>query len=68
MLGGDAAIPDVAGEKSSSIGFKNLQLAQAMGDYQALIHRDRRVIRVHFSKDAVEGIKDLIQALKKSGD
>jgi len=63
---GDAAIPDMAGDNSSSIGFRNLQLAQAMGDYQALIKRDRRVIRIHFSKDAAEGIKDLIQVLKKS--
>jgi len=56
----DAPIPDEAGSSASSMTFGVLKAAQAIGDRQALISRGRKVIRFHLGKDAVGGLKQLI--------
>lgn len=55
----DAPIPDKAGDSSTSISFGVLKMAQALGDRQALLDADRKVIRFHLGKDAVNGLKKL---------
>ncbi len=47
----DAAIPDEAGASVSSISFGVLEMAQALGDQQALLDAGRRVIRFHLGTD-----------------
>jgi transaldolase/glucose-6-phosphate isomerase len=55
----DAPIPDEAGAPESSITFGVLKMAQALGDYQALLDAGRRVIRFHLGDDVVKGLKRL---------
>lgn len=50
----DVAIPDAAGEDASSMTFGVLKNAQALGDAQALLDEDRRLIRFELGTD-VEG-------------
>jgi glucose-6-phosphate isomerase len=59
----DVDIPDEAGESASAMSFGTLELAQALGDRQALLDNDRRVIRFHLGADAVGEIKRLADAL-----
>ena len=59
----DVPIPDTAGEESSSITFGVLALAQALGDRQALLNAYRKVIRFHFAKNTVKGLKQLTKAI-----
>lgn len=54
----DADIPDEAGKPDSAMSFGTLKDAQALGDRQALLDNDRRVIRFHF-ENAMAGIKSL---------
>jgi glucose-6-phosphate isomerase len=60
----DAAIPDGAGEPGSSITFGVLIAAQALGDRQALLDSDRRVVRFHLGDDVVGGLKKLGEAFQ----
>jgi hypothetical protein len=60
-------IPNNPGSPESSIDFGTLILAQAMGDWQALIDAGRRVIRFHFSGDPAEEIEQLAAAFEFSG-
>ena len=56
----DLSIPE------TDYSFKKLIEAQALGDYQALKQRDRRVLRVNLKSDAsggLERLKDLIENL-----
>jgi transaldolase/glucose-6-phosphate isomerase len=41
-------------------GFGTLIAAQAMGDYQALLDKKRRLVRVHLGDDAEAGILRLL--------
>ncbi|MAU01892.1 MAG: glucose-6-phosphate isomerase [Anaerolineaceae bacterium] len=50
----DVAIPDTAGEDGSSMTFGVLKIAQALGDAQALLDENRRLIRFELGTD-VEG-------------
>lgn len=59
----DAAIPDVAGQNASAISFGVLEMAQALGDYQALVEAGRRVLRIHLGTDAVGGVRQLLAGL-----
>ena len=52
----DLPIPDEAGEHASSISFRVLETAQALGDRQALLDAGRKVVRFHFSSDVPRGI------------
>jgi hypothetical protein len=42
--------------------FGNLELAQALGDYDALVSRGRRVIRIHFA--SLNALRSLGESLK----
>jgi transaldolase / glucose-6-phosphate isomerase len=55
----DAPIPDDAGKEDSSISFGVLKTAQALGDCQALKDAGRDIIRFHFQKDPISGLKRL---------
>ncbi len=59
----DLAIPDLAGEDESSISFRVLIQAQALGDRQALREEGRKVIRFHLAGDIQGGIQQLADAL-----
>lgn len=59
----DVAIPDEAGQDSSSLSFGVLVKAQALGDEQALKDEHRQVIRFHLGTDTVAGIERLIGVL-----
>lgn len=62
MTGGsasDLAIPDELGQPGSLLTFGALKAAQAEADRLALIDKGRRIIRIHWKKDAVAGINAL---------
>jgi hypothetical protein len=59
----DADIPDEAGAPESSLSFGVLEEAQALGDRQALLDADRRVIRIHLGNDVAGGLKLLTELL-----
>ncbi len=52
----DAAIPDEAGDDKSSMSFSVLIKSQALGDRQALLDNNRRLITVDLGKDVVTGL------------
>lgn len=52
-----APIPDAPDDASSSITFGVLKLAQALGDYQALVEAGRRVIRFDLGAEVVAGLE-----------
>jgi len=60
----DTPIPDEAGKTDSSLSFGVLELAQALGDRQALLDNRRKVLRFHLNEDIQIGLTHLIQALK----
>ena len=49
----DIDIPDNANNDLSSLSFKTLFIAQALGDYNALVNKDRDILQVHF-KDSFQ--------------
>ncbi len=53
-------IPDAAGDDASSMTFGVLIAAQALGDRQALLDNDRRVIRFDLGEDVVGGLNKLM--------
>jgi transaldolase/glucose-6-phosphate isomerase len=55
----DLPIPDEPGSDKSSMTFGVLKMAQALGDRQALLDADRRILRFHLGKDILGGIKKL---------
>jgi len=59
----DVPIPDEAGLPKSSITFGVLKMAQALGDYQALLNVGRRVICFHLGIEGVRAIQQLISAI-----
>jgi transaldolase/glucose-6-phosphate isomerase len=59
----DVGIPDEPISSSASITFGVLKAAQAIGDRQALIDRGRKVIRFHFGRDLIRGIRQLTEIL-----
>ena len=46
------------------VGFRTLQRAQALGDFESLDKRDRRGARIHFPGDAHRGLVALAAALE----
>jgi hypothetical protein len=56
----DVPIPDEAGSPASSISFGVLKTAQALGDRQALLDANRRVIRFHLGDDVAGGLSQLM--------
>jgi transaldolase/glucose-6-phosphate isomerase len=59
----DADIPDEAGKPGSAMTFGVLEMAQALGDKQALLGAGRRVIRFHLDQDVIGGLGLLAEAL-----
>ncbi len=59
----DAPIPDEPGSSSGAVSFGTLEAAQALGDREALLSRGRKVIKFHFSRDVVEGLNRLSEAV-----
>lgn len=58
----DVDIPDEAGSSESGMSFGTLKSAQALGDREALLNVDRRVIRFHLS-DIDENLRLLMDSL-----
>jgi transaldolase/glucose-6-phosphate isomerase len=48
------------------VGFRTLQRAQALGDFESLDKRNRRGIRIHFPGDARKGLTALANALEST--
>lgn len=55
----DLPIPEALGRKESLLTFGELKAAQAEADRQALMDKDRKVLRIHWTKNAAAGIKAL---------
>jgi len=55
----DDVIPDEMDQAEGVLSFGVLEMAQALGDAQALLANQRRVIRFHLGQDALEKIKEL---------
>lgn len=60
----DISVPDEALDFHSSISFGVLELAQALGDRQALLDAGRKVICFHLSDDVQVGLARLAYALE----
>lgn len=56
----DLPIPDTAGEPASGMSFGVLKLSQALGDAQALLDENRRLIRFDLGTAVDEQLKKLI--------
>jgi len=65
-ISADVPIPREAGQKTSSITFGTLKLAQALGDQQALRDAGRKVIRFHLGNDVNGGLSRLGEAVDES--
>ncbi|MFQ5485393.1 MAG: hypothetical protein ACE5DO_08695 [Desulfobacterales bacterium] len=65
-IGVDVSIPQKAGEKTSSITFGTLKLAQALGDREALLNAGRKVIHFHLGKDVDGGLMRLVEEMEKA--
>jgi glucose-6-phosphate isomerase/transaldolase/glucose-6-phosphate isomerase len=59
----DLDIPDALCKPDSSLTFGELKAAQAEADRQALMDKGRKIIRIHWKKDAAAGIKTLVKNL-----
>lgn len=59
----DEAIPTEAGKDDSDISFNVLELAQALGDGEALLQNQRRLLRLHLGTDASAGLQSVLAAL-----
>ena len=62
----DLDIPEAPGGGQSVMTFGRLRQAQAGADRRALVEKGRRVLRIHFLKNAAAGIRKLARALKPS--
>ncbi len=56
----DIDIPDTAGEAASGMSFGVLKSAQALGDAQALLDENRRLIRFDLGTDVTDRLKELL--------
>ena len=61
----DAQIPDTAGQEQSAVSFGVLEMAQALGDKQALQDNRRRVIRIHLGTDVPGDLQRLLSGFGK---
>jgi len=59
----DINIPDALGSARSSLSFGELKAMQAEADRLALIDKGRKIIRIHWKKDAAAGLKRLARDL-----
>ncbi|MBK9098565.1 MAG: glucose-6-phosphate isomerase [bacterium] len=58
-IGKDVPIQDEAGKDESSISFGTLIKAQALGDRQALIDNNRKVLSIDLGKDVIDSLSKL---------
>ncbi len=58
----DAPIPD------APYTFGTLEAAQAAGDLEALLSKNRRAVRLHISGDPVKGLNKLLEAVEAAGE
>lgn len=63
IAGAEVAIPETAGEDASNISFNVLIRAQALGDRQALINENRRVLTFDLTTDTSAGLQALVDSL-----
>ena len=56
-------IPDNAGEEKSSISFGNLIKSQSLGDRQALLDNNRKVLTIDLDKKVIKNLEELINSL-----
>jgi hypothetical protein len=56
----DVPIPDAMGSEESKITFGTLKMAQALGDWQALLDGGRRALRFHLGPDLIAGLRSLV--------
>ncbi len=59
----DVEIPDALCERGSSLTFGRLKAAQGEADRLALMDKGRKIIRIHWKKDPVAGLKNLAENL-----
>jgi len=59
----DLPIPDQPGGSTATMGFGILIRAQALGDRQALLNTNRKVIRYHFERNTADELKKLAEAI-----
>ena len=59
----DAIDLPVPGQKFT---FGVVKTAQARGDFQVLVERNRRALRVHFGEDVEKGLAALHHAIKQA--
>ena len=57
----DASIPDEAGENESNFTFGVLKTAQLLGDRQALLNNNRKVITIDLGDDTIKNLKVVTQ-------
>ncbi len=60
----DIEIPDQPSHSGSTLTFGTLKSAQAMGDRQALIKLQRKIIRFHLKKNIIATIKAMTASLQ----
>lgn len=60
----DVPIPDAPGSSASSVTFGTLIMAQALGDFEALLQGGRRVMRLHLGQDVLAGLEQMAQWLE----
>lgn len=60
----DVPIPAEAGQDGSVISFGVLKAAQALGDYQALVKKGRKVVRFQLPGDYLVGLSRLTRAIE----
>jgi glucose-6-phosphate isomerase len=60
-ISADAAIPDKAGEEAAGMTFGTLVRAQALGDRQALLDNQRRVVRFDLGNAVATGLQKLTE-------
>jgi glucose-6-phosphate isomerase/transaldolase/glucose-6-phosphate isomerase len=59
----DEEIPDRPDNSQSSLTFGQLMTAQAWGDFQALVEKKRRIIRLHFKDNPAGALKTIAELL-----
>ena len=59
----DIGIPDELGKPDSFLTFGELKAAQAEADRRALLDKGRKILRIHWKKDAAGGIRTLAKSL-----
>jgi len=57
----DASIPDEAGGNESNFSFGILKTAQLLGDRQALLNNNRKVITIDLGDETIKNLKSITE-------